>query len=356
MTFTYTSSFRPIANQPVRFGCRMLVFNSPKPKSGEAQEEQAQLIYNLTSAGGNSLLKQSTRGPLRNDLEGDQWEKAQPNEGYTDPTGIFRSDGFGLAYHQHGSHEEKAIRSNKPAWSESGYAIWANALSKLHQTLSKKMNGLNLMVHVRNMAKSAPTSSDQDMHPYILGDWMLMRHGMASPTDREALNKLHDAAMEKYGDFGLKSDSDTAKIARCLAARLVEQTGSPDIRNLKTEQVRQILQGLLQKIASAEDPSKPTSTYNIALSDTTQRGREIVVSYSGPVPSLGVQPRPMQMAIHTRKDGAQDLICALEKMQPDPKQGLLTWHTIPNNTIATFKLDKNNQWKYNPVPLLPEKK
>lgn len=336
---------RSISKHPIRFGCREVAILSPKAETPQALQEQAEWTDKFLHSGYNSLQRQSERGPLRKDLDSDLWEKAKSNGDYIDDLKLFRADGWGIFSSHHRSNLATFIKRNLPTWHSSGFPF-----KKVVKQVSEDPKVI--LAHARNMPKDSPASTNDDVHPYQIADWTMMRHGMASPAGRQTLNRLHQAKVSSVYD--LNSGSDTALLARCFAANLAQETGSTVIKDVSTSKIMDVLKTTVQEIAEAENPLEPSSTYNIVLTDGK---RVFATSYSSSVPKFNIPPRPMLQATHTRQtDGKKEILLALEKMQPDPALEQLIWQELPNNSIASFTFNQNDEVESHIETLLPPAK
>lgn len=326
--------FNPPLKSNVCFGCRDVSIFSAPAKDRQAHMEKSGFAEDIFEKGGNSLYVQISRPPIRPNLEKDLEDYFDPNvepdyKGHKlEGCGIILSD-------QNGQFDiQKTIGA---PWKTPGFDM-----KRTIKTYGDK-DGRILGMHVRFSDVDEPVdpkTTKHRLHPHPLPE--LNAHLTHHGTTADALGWLTEQGLKLEGLKG----TDSALLSLYLAKELKQNAKGKTLKDLSTKESVSIIQNAFTKMLNGSYvPERKRGTFNVKIFDGI---RQFVIAFNEPVHKPGQPLRPPKlpmMAIHTRKDGGQELVVSLEPIRPAPQYNasLTAWETIPHNQIAVFDISEEGK-------------
>lgn len=312
----------------VKFGCRLFAYISPKQYEGQDVFIKQCLLTGQNSMKRQNQLPHLTAGSENPQLAADDYHEEIAPEAYA------YKAGWGIAASREDVEGSLTIvkKSPFPTWADKTYDQTAKEVAEAHPKV--------VMTHLREAQNAVKHAEpvEKNAHPFKIGDWALMQHG-SFPTETataidEVLNKLH--ATNKAVGLS-ESEVDTERVARYLAEKLRQQTGSTNIRNVPTEQLARLFKDTVSEIIRWPDPKGATykteeypGTFNFVLSDGN---RMFISRYTS------LQRRPLYLGTHQAANGKTEYVVATDTMQPTDESGLekIDWKLLPNNSLTVLE-------------------
>ncbi|MBX2861672.1 MAG: class II glutamine amidotransferase [Vampirovibrio sp.] len=217
-----------IANQPLRFGCRVMAVYAPKDLSQTEQQEMIQTNRDLLLDGEHSLASQSK--PKKQVKNGFTWIQTQftPREKDTWLHGHEEGYGF-LGFNKH--NMLGPFKQGKTAHED---------ISDYRKMMGKVLHTNPLIGHVRHATREngmfMPMQEQMAAHPYIYKNWAFMHNGAIISSGKKVPEIANDLKQhEKRLGLQVEGATDSERGFHYIVGNILEKTGSLDSKKISLD-------------------------------------------------------------------------------------------------------------------------
>lgn len=335
-----------LAGLSPRFGCRHMVYVAPNRYEG-----QDEFIKQIFVTGGNSLKRQSQlpyANPGDTTITADEKHNPVPFNASKQEKHAFWNNpsqvGWGIAYS--GPSGINVTKKSEPAFLDSKFDKTVERLAQQKPQV--------IMAHLLE-SKSPANRKIQDTHPFKIGGFALSHHGSLSiKTRNDILNILKIWHKEDSRTPLPKGKSDSERVACYLAAKMLRETGTSDIKRLNTKTLMSLFKGVATELAlwsgnqSAEEVEAALD--NGADGICTRNNSTFIVSDGQRV--LISRHGKAKLYKGTHQVGKNtEYIFSTEKIQPVAQSDIkpIEWEMLPDHSLLLLETQKQD-----PIKLLQE--